>query len=76
MPLHIRAVGKSTRFGLSVDVDVDVDVDVEITMETKQSKAPTTVDNWITVKEAKPNWLPRISDLIHSCIRASFWISK
>jgi hypothetical protein len=44
-------------------------------METKQSKAPTTVDNWITVKEAKPNWLPRISDLIHSCIRASFWIS-
>jgi hypothetical protein len=45
-------------------------------METKQSKAPTTVDNWITVKEAKPNWLPRISDLIHSCIRASFWISK
>lgn len=45
-------------------------------METKQSRAPTTVDNWITVKEAKPNWLPRISDLIHSCIGAYVRISK
>jgi len=65
MLLHIGAVGKSTRF-------------VYLLMSRSQWRRNNQKRRllWITEKEAKPNWLPRISDLIHCCIRAYFGSAK